>query len=109
MSLSFKIKGLRWSDPLHGLIMPLSCIINGLCWSDPVHFTDPFQLCIVRPDPVFSPVMSRGSYKEIDDRVVSDMAKQCRLSNGKFVDLVDCSLSHEDYDQHLRNIDVITE
>ena len=54
-------------------------------------------------------VMSRGSYKEIGDRVVSDMAKQCRLSNGEFVDLVECSLSHEDYDQHLRNIDVITE
>ena len=56
--------------------------------------------------PVYT-FISRGSYKEVDDKRVSDMAKQCRLSNTDFVQLVECSLSREDYDQHLRSIKAI--
>ena len=52
-------------------------------------------------------LLSRSSYKEINDKWVGDMARQCRLSKDDFIDFVECALSHEDYDQHLRSTDVL--
>ena len=43
--------------------------------------------------------LSRGSgYKVYSDPLLAAMAKQCKLTKGKFLDLVDCSLSQNDYE-----------
>jgi len=43
---------------------------------------------------------SHGS-REIDDNLLAQMAKQCKLSNKDFGLLVDCPLSREDYELRL--------
>lgn len=39
--------------------------------------------------------------KEIDDNLLSQMAKQCKLTNKDFGLLVDCPLSRDDYEKKL--------
>jgi predicted RNA binding protein YcfA (HicA-like mRNA interferase family) len=39
--------------------------------------------------------------KEIDDNLMSQMAKQCKLTNKDFALLVDCPLSRDDYEKKL--------
>ena len=39
--------------------------------------------------------------KEIDDNLLSQMAKQCKLTNKDFGLLVDCPLSRDDYEAKL--------
>ncbi len=47
--------------------------------------------------------VSRGSgYKTLGDDLVSEMAKQCRLSNGDFQNLIDCPLSRDAYEAKLK-------
>ena len=36
--------------------------------------------------------------KDISDDLLSQMAKQCKLSNRQFLDLVDCSIDRDDYE-----------
>lgn len=43
---------------------------------------------------------SHGS-REIDDNLLSQMAKQCKLSNKDFSLLVECPLSRDDYESKL--------
>ncbi len=43
---------------------------------------------------------SNGS-KELDDYLIGQMAKQCCLTKKKFLDLIDCPLSQEDYEKSL--------
>lgn len=43
---------------------------------------------------------SHGS-REIDDNLLAQMAKQCKLTNKDFGLLVDCSLSRDDYEVKL--------
>ena len=46
--------------------------------------------------------ISRGSgYKVYTTPLISAMAKQCRLTNGNFLKLVDCNLSQIDYESIL--------
>ena len=40
--------------------------------------------------------------KEIPDNLISQMAKQCKLSKSDFLNLVDCPLSRESYEKMLR-------
>jgi hypothetical protein len=40
--------------------------------------------------------------KEIDDNLLSLMARQVKLNKKQFADLIDCPLSHEQYVKHLR-------
>ena len=48
----------------------------------------------------FSTLISRGSgYKELRDTLVGTMAQQCGLTAAQFVELVDCSMSRDDYDR----------
>jgi hypothetical protein len=45
---------------------------------------------------------SHGSgYKDIADHLVSQMAKQCKLTTKEFKDLVDCPLSRQEYEAKL--------
>ena len=44
---------------------------------------------------------------DIDDGLLSRMARQCRLSNQQFRDFVDCSLSRHDYENALVANDVL--
>ena len=44
---------------------------------------------------------------DIDDGLLSRMAKQCRLSNRQFREFVDCSLSRHDYESALVANDVL--
>jgi predicted RNA binding protein YcfA (HicA-like mRNA interferase family) len=41
------------------------------------------------------------SHRQIADNILSQMAKQCGLSNKQFGLLVECPLSREDYEQEL--------
>lgn len=41
--------------------------------------------------------------KEIDDNLLSFMAKQVKLTKKLFGDLIDCPLTHDQYVEHLRN------
>ena len=42
--------------------------------------------------------VSRGSsYKSLDSTLVGAMARQCRITTSQFVNLVNCSLSQDDY------------
>ena len=44
-------------------------------------------------------LVSRGTnYRTLYVGLVTEMAKQCRLTPGQFIELVDCSLSRDDYD-----------
>ena len=46
-----------------------------------------------------STFVSRGTkYKDLGDDLVSSMAKQCKLTIGEFGELVDCSMSRDDYE-----------
>ncbi len=42
------------------------------------------------------------SKKDIDDNLLSQMARQCKLTNAQFRNLVDCPLSREEYEEILR-------
>lgn len=41
--------------------------------------------------------------KEIPDNILSQMAKQCRLNNSEFKDLVDCTIGQAEYERLLQN------
>lgn len=46
---------------------------------------------------------SHGSgHRDIGSEIASRMARQCKLSSGDFVKLVDCSLSQADYEELLK-------
>jgi len=40
--------------------------------------------------------------RTIDDHLLSHMARQCHLVRGKFIELVDCPLSQQDYEAELK-------
>ena len=42
------------------------------------------------------------SHRDLSDGLLAVMARQCRLSNSQFKDLVHCPLSREAYEQELR-------
>ena len=46
--------------------------------------------------------ISRGTgYKVYSDSLLAAMAKQCKLTKGKFLDLVDCTLNRDEYEKIL--------
>ena len=58
-----------------------------------------------------SPVRTKTSHgtssKQLDDSLVSMMAKQCRLANKDFKDLVNCPLSRQAYEGKLAELGAI--
>ena len=47
--------------------------------------------------------MSRGTqYKFLSENLLSQMARQCKLTKGDFLALIDCSLSRDGYEEKLR-------
>lgn len=42
------------------------------------------------------------SSKELGADLIGLMARQCRLTTKQFLELVDCPMSREDYEEHLR-------
>ncbi|WP_295401589.1 hypothetical protein [uncultured Thiocystis sp.] len=50
---------------------------------------------------VFTKTSHTPKLRELPDRLLSLMAKQCRLSKSDFFDLVDCPLSREQYESKL--------
>lgn len=40
-------------------------------------------------------------HRVLDDRLISDMAGQCKLSRREFLDLARCPMSKDDYLAHL--------
>ena len=58
-----------------------------------------------------TPVRTKTSHgrggNDIKDDVVSRMAQQCRITNQQFRQLVDCSLSQDDYEQELTDLGVL--
>ena len=49
-----------------------------------------------------STVMSHGSARDIDDRLLAKMARQLNLTRRQLDQLIDCSLSQADYDAMMR-------
>lgn len=48
-------------------------------------------------------IVSRGrNYRVLGDDIVGSMARSCKLSTSQFAELVDCSISQDDYDQFVR-------
>ena len=49
--------------------------------------------------------ISRGTkYKIITDNLLLQMVKQCKLPKTEFLELVDCPLSREQYEERLRGV-----
>ena len=46
--------------------------------------------------------------KTIPDNLLGQMAKQCHLKKSDFLDLIDCPLSQEKYEQILKDRDIVT-
>jgi hypothetical protein len=46
--------------------------------------------------------VSLGKGFDIDDSLLSQMARQCGVTKKLFLDLVDCPLQRPDYERHLR-------
>ena len=46
-------------------------------------------------------------YKSIGNTLLGKMAKQCKLNFGQFIDLIDCPLNRNEYEDLLRNNDVL--
>jgi hypothetical protein len=46
-------------------------------------------------------------YREIGDTLVARIAKQLRVDKRQLTDLVDCSMSYDDYVAHLRVNDML--
>lgn len=47
--------------------------------------------------------VSHGGNKEIGDNLIKKMCKQLKLNKQEFKNLVDCTISKEDYVQKLKN------
>lgn len=45
---------------------------------------------------------SLGKGFDIDDHLLSQMARQCGITKKLFLDLVDCPLQRTDYEKHLK-------
>lgn len=45
--------------------------------------------------------------KTISDNLLSQMAKQCHLTKNDFIDLIDCPLTQDKYEQILKDKDVL--
>jgi hypothetical protein len=56
---------------------------------------------------IFTKVSHSPKYKTIGDDLISQMSKQCRLSKAEFIDLVDCPLSQESYEEKLRSLKIV--
>lgn len=52
--------------------------------------------------PVFTKTSHGSKAKELDDHLLSQMAKQCRLNRNDFLRLIDCPLEREEYEQFLK-------
>ncbi len=44
---------------------------------------------------------SHGSGKDLDDYLLTQMARQCQLTKMQFLDLIDCPLDRQKYEQVL--------
>jgi hypothetical protein len=47
------------------------------------------------------------SHKVIDVSNIGKMARQCRLRVPEFLNLVDCPMSRDDYEAHLRSVKAV--
>ena len=46
---------------------------------------------------LFTTVMSRGA-REIDNKNIGNMARQCGINSQQFKELIDCTLTQEEYE-----------
>jgi hypothetical protein len=42
------------------------------------------------------------SGKDVDDNILSQMAKQCKLTNKKFLEFLECSLSQQEFEEAVK-------
>ena len=57
--------------------------------------------------PVFTKTSHGPKPKDISDNLLSLMAHQCRLTKPKFLELVDCPMSREKYEEALQEAEVL--
>jgi predicted RNA binding protein YcfA (HicA-like mRNA interferase family) len=52
-----------------------------------------------------TPVITKSSHsmRDIGDELLTQMAKQCRLTKPKFMRLIECTLSREDYEAEMES------
>jgi len=51
---------------------------------------------------VFTKTSHGSGYRTLDDGLLGQMARQCRLTKARFIELVDCPLSQDDYEKELQ-------
>lgn len=56
---------------------------------------------------IFTKVSHGSKYKTIDDSLLSKMARQVKLTNKQFKQLVDCPFKKKDYINHLKSLGLI--
>ncbi len=51
-----------------------------------------------------TPIITKSSHnmRDIGDDLLTQMAKQCRLTKLKFMKLIECTLSREDYEAEIK-------
>jgi hypothetical protein len=56
---------------------------------------------------IFTKLSHGSKYKSIGDDLLQKMSRQLKLNKVQFIDFVDCPLTKEDYEKHLKDIGVI--
>lgn len=62
-----------------------------------------------RKTSVWTKTSHGSSHKELTDNILSQMAKECRLSNREFSQLIDCPMTRKEYEDILRSRKHISE
>lgn len=74
---------------------------KGFRWEERDHHYFIYWTIEGRKSPINTKVSHSSKKKEIHDGLLSQMAKQCRLTNREFRDLIACPLNRERYERIL--------
>ena len=53
--------------------------------------------------PIRTMISHSPKYNDLDSNLISAMAKQCKLLKSEFLELIDCPLSREEYEEKLKS------
>ncbi|PIQ30868.1 MAG: hypothetical protein COW63_08875 [Bacteroidetes bacterium CG18_big_fil_WC_8_21_14_2_50_41_14] len=54
--------------------------------------------------PILHTKISQGANHDLDNFLIAQMSKQCKLSKKDFLDLANCPLSKENYEKKIRDM-----
>lgn len=53
--------------------------------------------------PITTHISHTPSHKDLDDRLISSMAQQCKLSRADFISFAECTMSQQQYELQLKS------